>query len=469
MKKHWLLLFFTLCFVGFLSAQNNKILASDNLKAANMSLLIKDLNTGFVVFDYRPNKVAIPASITKLVTTATALELLGSDFCFQTKLEYSGTIDKDSVLNGNLYIHGGGDPTLGSKYLGDADFMNKWVDAVKALGIKHIKGAIISDASLYNTEGISPRWSWEDMGNYYAAGAYALSVGDNTCTAYLKSGAVGTTPELLRTEPTIPNLKFNLFLKSTTIDADSAYFYGAPFANERSLYGAIPANKAEFPVKADIPNPPLFLAQLFTSALKHKGICVDSIAEVSFEAGQNRTAFYTQLSPPLKDIIKDINFRSNNHYAEHVFRYLALQEYPVASSNGAIDVVKNFWKSKGLDVSAVFLYDGCGLAASDALSADFFVDILNYMYTKSLNKDAFVASLPIAGESGTVKKLLKGTRLEGKVHAKSGSISAVQCYAGYVDGKEHTYAFALMMNHYTGSRKEVVSQLESILLSIPSH
>jgi D-alanyl-D-alanine carboxypeptidase/D-alanyl-D-alanine-endopeptidase (penicillin-binding protein 4) len=466
MKKKYVFFILVLLTGCLLQAQVvTKIIQSENLKSANISLLFRNIETGQTILQHRSEKVAIPASTTKLITTATALELLGSEFCFETFLEYDGKIE-NGVLNGNLYIRGGGDPTLGSRYLGDGNYLIKWIDAIKALGIKEIQGAVIADASLYSTEGISPKWTWEDMGNYYAAGVYALSVADNSCTVVLKSSEIGSTPEIVRTEPIIPELTFDLKLKATSITFDSAYFYGESLVNQRTLYGAIPAFRTEFPVKADIPNPPLYLAQLFTQTLMENKITVGSKAMASFERGQNRTLFYTNYSPPLREIIKEINYRSNNHYAEHLFRYLALQKSPIATSNAAIVVVKDFWNSKRISTSSVFLYDGCGLSPCNAIPGGFLVDILEYMYKKSAKKEDFIASLPIAGESGTVKNLLKNSKLQGKVYAKSGSISGVQCYAGYLEWKNQTYAFSLMINHFTGSRREVVKQLESLMLNV---
>ncbi|MFT3753018.1 MAG: D-alanyl-D-alanine carboxypeptidase [Paludibacter sp.] len=164
------------------------------LENANVSLLVSDANTGQALYQFRPKSLATPASTMKLVTTATALELLGPDFCFETKLEIDGKVSADSILAGNLYIHGGGDPTLGSEKLGEKDFFPQWIQAVKNAGIKKITGQIIADATLFDDEGVNPRWTWEDMGNYYAAGAYGISYMDNTYKLVLQSGQEGTTP-----------------------------------------------------------------------------------------------------------------------------------------------------------------------------------------------------------------------------------------------------------------------------------
>ncbi|MEI8087543.1 MAG: D-alanyl-D-alanine carboxypeptidase, partial [Paludibacter sp.] len=148
-----------------------------------------------------------------------------------------------------------------------------------------------------------------------------------------------------------------------------------------------------------------------------------------------------------------------------LFRYLALKNNPIATSNGAVKVIKEFWKSKGLPVEQLFMYDGSGLSPVNAVSANFFVELLMYMKTKSKNNAIFFNSLPVAGESGTLSSFLKNSALQGKLHAKSGTISRVKCYAGYINLKEKTYVFSLMVNNPNGSSKAVTKKMEEFLLS----
>ena len=430
------------------------------LQNATISLNIVDLHTGKPVCEFRPASAAIPASTMKLVTTSTALELLGADFRFQTYLEIDGTI-ADSVLNGNLYIYGGADPTLGSKYMGDSKFLDKWANAVKRAGIKEINGRVIADASFFDTEGINPRWTWEDIGNYYAAGIYGISYLDNTYELVLQSGLAGTTPKIIEMNPSIPELTFDNHLKSTSIAYDSAYIYGAPRAKDRAIYGAIPANRARFTIKGDIPNPDVLLVNHFVEKLRENDILIKE--DVFFKTG-SRKSIYTHQSPPLSDIIRQINVRSNNHYAEHLFRYLgALNQGDFSTSNAAINKIKSFWKEKGLPVEQLFMNDGSGLSPTNAVSATFFTELLIYMQTKSKNSAVFKASLPVAGENGTVSNFLKNTALKGKVHVKSGSIERVRSYAGYIDANGKNYAFAVIVNNANGSSRDVVKKTEKLL------
>ena len=470
MKKIFPFLLFILL-LNQASAQSSadKFIDNDLLRNASVSLLVLDLNTGQKVSEISPTHSLIPASTMKLLVTATALELLGTDFRFETKLQIGGKIDDNGVLNGNLYIYGGGDPTLGSAFVGNRDFLKQWLTAVKKAGIKSINGSIIADASLFDDEGINPQWSWEDIGNYYAPGIYGISYLDNTARVHLNSNERGSTPMVTKTVPEIPGLTFENNLKSTTIGKDSAYFYGAPRSNVRSIYGEIPMNRSNFVTKMDIPNPPLLLAQHFHDLLIDNGVNISYPPSDQYHAATNeRKTFYTHQSLPLSRIAKEINFTSNNHYTEQLFRYLALQNSSIATTRGAVQVVRNHWKSKGLAVEQLFMSDGSGLSRTNAVSAEFYVQLLTYMRKQSKVSTGFYDSLPAAGESGTIEWILKNTPLQGKLKAKSGSISRVRCYAGYIDLPNKNYAFAVLVNNFNGRPRDVIKEIEKYLVSVVS-
>jgi len=460
-------LIFPLLILSILLVAKNPVddfITSPLIENANVSLLVKDLATNKTIYQFRPTNSSTPASTMKLVTTATALELLGPGFCFQTKLEIDGTLNSNGVLDGNLYIRGGGDPTLGSEHLGDKDFLTRWVEEVKKVGIKKITGRIVADATLYDDLGVNQKWTWEDIGNYYAAGAYGISYMDNTYQLVLRSGPVGSIPEILRIIPEIPAMTFENHLISTTIGFDSAYFYGAPHSYLRSIHGEIPANRMEYIIKGDIPNPGLLLAEHFHDKLVESGISIRQLPTNNVISGADRRVILVHESPELSEIIKETNVHSNNGYAEQIFRYLALTKNSVGTSNGAVQVVRSFWKSKGLPVDQLFMYDGCGLSPVDAVSSQFFVDLLVYMQTKSQHKAAFFNSLPVSGKSGTLTNFLQKTPLQGKVHAKSGTISGVKCYAGYIENNNKTFVFSVLVNRANGTSKAVTRKIEEFLL-----
>jgi D-alanyl-D-alanine carboxypeptidase/D-alanyl-D-alanine-endopeptidase (penicillin-binding protein 4) len=435
---------------------------NSQLAHANISILVKDANSGKTLYQHRAEKSEVPASTMKLVTTATALELFGADFRFRTVLAYDGQIAADSTLRGNLYIIGGGDPTLGSAKIGEPNFLDIWVKAIRAAGIKIIEGQILTDETVFDSQTVNPRWTWEDMGNAYAPGIHGISYIDNTLKVIFKSGAVGTTPEILRTEPIMEGMTFSNYLKSTTVTYDKGYFYGEPFSLHRTIFGEIPANRTEFTVKSDLPHPAAMLVVDLQKTLVNQGFIMKNNSLLSSE----KHIFYTHTSPTLAEIIAETNTKSNNHYAEYLFRIIGTRAGMPATIDGSLKTIRDFWQARGVSVAGLFQCDGSGLSPSNAVSAEFFVDLLNYMRTKSRNYATFYASLAVSGESGTLEPLLRKSVLKGKVHAKSGTLTRVKSYAGYVDYKDKSLIFAIIVNNYNGSSYDVIKLVEDFLLAV---
>ena len=432
---------------------------------------LKDASVGFVVTDLETEKPLVsqnaetrlaPASVSKLITTATALELLGADFRFETTMQYDGTLF-NGILDGNLYICGGGDPTLGSKYF-ENDFLTEWISMLKINGIKQITGKIIADTQIFDSQALPSGYPLIDIGNWYASGTYALSVFDNIINVYFKSGAAGTKPKITNISPQIANLQIENNLISKKGVGDCAIFSGFPYENKRKVDGSIEANKTDFLVRADMPNPPNVLIDTLTNYLIANGIIVDGKILDTLLYPTKRNLLYVHFSPPLSDIIKNVNHRSNNMFAEHIFKYLSLKNSKQATLAGSIELTKKFWEAKWLNVSTFSITDGCGLSPNSKISAQFINDLLVFMYKKSKNSEVFFESLPIAGQNGTIIKFLKNTVLEGKAHLKSGSISKVQCYAGYIILDTKIYAVTIFVNNFSASRTNVRKEIENMIL-----
>lgn len=437
-------------------------------KDANIGVLVYDYQTGDTIESYRANAVIPPASVIKLITTATILEVLGSEYQIETPISYSGYI-QNGVLHGNLYIEGRGDPTIGSRYVGDPDFLQKWVKEIQDAGINSINGSVVADMSYFDHEAINPGWLWEDIGNYYAPGIFALSYLDNTLSIKLKSGENGTKTQVVGTTPKIEGLEFENHVVAAEISYDGVYVRGIPYSNHRTLVGRIPANKDSYTIKGTIPNPGLVLADDFANTLRAKGIKVaekSSYVTEKQDGESTRKVLFVHKSVSLKEIVRHTNYKSDNLYAEMLFR-IAASRYGVPCTNkNSIKYLNEFWRKKGVNLSSGRIIDGCGLAPQDAISAGMFVDLLKYMY-RSKEKEAFLASLPCSGESGTLKSFLKDTELHGKVYAKSGTIGGTKNFAGYIflpDGR--TWVFAVMVNSASCKSRKIQSIIEEYLLDV---
>lgn len=432
-----------------------------------MSVLVRNLRTGEVVEEYRAHHVVPPASVMKLLTTGAALETLGSGYRFTTELGYTGTIEH-GVLHGNLYIRGCCDPSLGGKNQGKS-FLNRWVKAIQDAGILSIEGAIIADMSMLDADAMNPNWLMEDAANYYAPGIFAVNYLSNTLNIVLRSGPVGSVANVVRTDPEIRDLQFINHIRCTDIAYDGAYVHGMPYSNERYLTGAVPSNLGTFGVKSDIPNPGLLLAQDLQGRLLSAGINVSNPATYVAEfAPKSRTKIYEHCSDSLGAIIAETNIHSNNLYAESLFRYLGTQYAVPGTVHNSQEFIRDFWRKRGVDISGALIKDGCGLAPQDAVSAETFVQLLTYMSRSRYWKEWY-ESLPISGRSGTLKSLCAGTPLEGRIHAKSGTIAGTKNFAGYIEMPNgDRLAFAILINSAPGKARNIQTVIQKYLLQLYS-
>lgn len=443
-------------------------LKDSHTRYANVGVYIKDLRSGEEIDSYRKTNAIPPASVMKVLTTATALEIMGEDSCLQTVLEYTGKIE-NGTLRGNLYIHGYGDPTLGGAKQGQT-FLQQWVKAVRDAGIHTINGSIIADLSYFDGDALNPAWLWEDAGNYYAPGIYSIAYMDNTMNVILRSSDVGSVAKVLYTVPAVPEIEFENHIRCTQIQEDGAYIHGMPYNFKRYLVGAIPSNRGQFGVRGDLPNPGLLLAQHFTAKLRQAGITVNGNASYISERDLlPRTRLYTHRSMSLGDIVALTNQHSVNLYAETLYRLLGARLGTPCNLHNAEKMIRNYWRNRGVNLMGATIKDGCGLAPQNAVSPESLVDILTYMSASS-NRDAFYQSLPVSGRSGTIRSLLVGTELEGRVHAKSGTIAGTKNYAGYIelpDGRR--WVFAVMVSSAIGKSSEIKHVIERYLLDVYRH
>lgn len=435
---------------------------------ANMSVLIQNMSTGEVIAEHRADKVVPPASVMKLLTTGAALEMLGADFRFPTTLEYTGEIS-NGVLHGNLYIHGSCDPSLGFK--GKTAFIYQWVNAIRKAGIKTINGAVVADMTMLDGDAQNPGWLCEDAGNYYAPGIFALNYYGNTMNIVLQSGEPGSVAKVIRTEPQVEGLYFINRIRCGNINYDGAFVSGIPYSRERYLTGAVPSNLGVFGVKGDLPNPGLLLAKHLTDRLRECGIEVKEDAR--YEADYNpltppRQILYTHYSSTLAEIIEETNVNSNNLYAEALFRYLGTKYTLPGTVHNSQEIIRDYWRRRGVNIQNSIIKDGCGLAPQDAISARALVQLLTIM-AHSKNAEAWMASLPVSGQTGTLKSLCPQTKLEGRIRAKSGTIAGTKNFAGYIDMPNgETWVFAILINSAPTKARNIQKIIQQYLLNVYS-
>ena len=450
-----------------------RLAAYPGLRHGSISICVMDVETGEVVAAVQPDLSLKPASNLKVLTTGTALALLGPDYQFTTSLQYDGLLNSNGTLEGNLYLYGEGDPTLGSPLLEEAAgpeaALRDFRLAVQRAGIREIKGKVVGDASAFGSDAYIRAWQLEDMGNFYAAGAWSLNWHENLHELHFQRTAEGQTPPVTGTSPVVPGLAFrNEVVSGPPGSGDQAYIFGAPYQPERYVRGSIPAGSGTFTIKGALPDPPLFLAQSLDQALKGVGIRTAGPDRLFSQAHGKRVTLHRHYSPPLSAIVYRTNMKSVNLYCEAMLRTLGWENQADGSVSAGREVMRAYWEERGLDWSGVYLEDGSGLSEGNAVPAHFLAAFMRKMAMGPASVfSAFEASLPVAGRSGSLKYVLKGTAAEGRLRAKTGTLERVRALTGYAKAKSgKKLAFSVIANRYEGSGGAMRKAMERFLLTL---
>ena len=445
----------------------DRAVKAEPLKGAVVGVMVQDAE-GHVLASREAGRRMVPASNLKLVTTGTALHALGPDFRFETKIGCTGTIE-DGTLHGDVYIVGGGDPTIGVSdtvaVKPDALFW-RWKTMLREAGIQRIDGRIIGDGRAYEGHLENTTWGYDDTGTYYGTGCNALSFYENAIDYAVSAGAGGEPVKVTQRYPETPWMHFeNRAVTGPAGTGNSLYLYTtdlAPYAELRGTFAVDRKPKMEhFANKYGA----LTCASYFWQNLRDTGWAVSGgyadIDRGGYVRGRDFVPMDkaltprilgTSLSPALSKIVRETNVRSDNFYAESLFRQMGEQASGIAVYDSCRVAVEEVLSAlMGGDLSGIRIEDGSGLSRQNAVSPAFLVDFLRAM-TRSRSFDAFLASLPRPGE-GTLAPLLPKLPADKKarIRLKSGSMDGVLCYSGYIldaEGKP-SRVFSLMVNGAT--------------------
>jgi D-alanyl-D-alanine carboxypeptidase/D-alanyl-D-alanine-endopeptidase (penicillin-binding protein 4) len=435
-----------------LEAAIKALKADPQMKHAIIGLYIKDGEK--VIWDENSQVGLAPASCQKVIVSTASLELLGEDFQYQTRIAYDGNMGA-GVLNGNLYIVASGDPSLGSwRYTGSKpeDIMESIHGMLQAAGITRINGNILLDDHRFAYQPLPRGWVWEDLGNYYGAGAQGLNWHENQYDLDLQPGAnPGDSTRILGARPELPigDTLLNQITTGPKGSPDGSNIYFAPTAHTGYADGTIPAGPDKVTIGGSIPNPDrLFGAQLLqnmaTWGINIQGTIKDN--EDYIRTGQTFPQFTSVMgslpSPSLDSLVYWFLKKSINLYGEALVKTLSLRKGQLANTDSGVAIVRAFWAQHGVDPTAFHIQDGSGLSPQNRVTAFGLVQVLEFARTKPWFK-AFNDALPI---------------IDG-ISMKSGSIGGARGYTGYVGN----YTFAFLINNYDGSGTEVQHKMWKVL------
>ena len=433
----------------------------------------------------------VPASNVKLLTTGLALSELGSDWRYPTSIGYSGQI-VEGVLKGDLYIVGGGDPTLASRdsiAKGIDGVFASWKAIISKAGIKKIEGLVIGDGRYFDGDGELPSWLYEDIGTYYGTGSCGLNFYRNKKDFRVSAGA--KPGDELKIEPGYPDTPWMRYDYRCSTGkngtGDQLFLYTNDLAPIGELRGTFAADRKPKTVECSNKYPSLTCAREFYKYLKACGLSSSGYADVdkdglirqdpssggSAKASTDVIIIGDTKSPTIGKICYIVNQRSDNFYAETLLRTLSKIKTGSACYDSCQVTVPDAFKRLGLNPSlGVDIYDGSGLSRRNTVSPEFFCTFLKAMLYSS-SCEAFVSTLTSPDKGSQIGRMRKEpAELRDRIFYKSGSMGGVRCYSGYAiptdGGKEDTIIFSVMLNNFSGLSWMAMSRIDRMIALIAS-
>ena len=414
----------------------------------------------------------LPASTMKLITTGMSIHLLGPDYKYVTRIGYNGAV-KDGILNGDIYIVGGGDPTIASKdsiALSRQELFTQWKSFLDKAGIRAVTGHVIGDGRYFDGPLEKDSWSYQDIGTAYGAGGDGLCFYGNAQDFKVSAGpAVGSPVDVSPVFPVLPWMTYEYPCKTAPAGTgDELYLFNTEFAPYAEIRGSFAidrkAKTEEFSNKFGA----YTCAYYFCEFLKSQGIIASKgPADVrhgrvradisSYERGpyaakvDDLTMVGMTYSPSLKRIARETNLKSDNFYAETLFRTLGRRLHHSASYDSSYVAVSEVMKSLGVNADGVRIVDGSGLARHNYISPDFLVRFLSAMMDSPSFGD-YIQTIGQPGDRHYESRLKDApSSVKSRVHLKSGSMNGVRCFSGYIEpsagSKAETIIFSIMTNN----------------------
>jgi D-alanyl-D-alanine carboxypeptidase/D-alanyl-D-alanine-endopeptidase (penicillin-binding protein 4) len=394
------------------------------------------------------------ASTTKLITTAAALDRLGEDYRFRTRLYRDTEIGPDGTLPGHLVVVGGGDPAISGRFYDDDPLavFRPWAESLARQGIRRVEGGLLLDTTFFDDVKVHPDWPEEQEGRWYQAPVSALSYNDNVVLVRASGGLRPGRPAVLGFHPAGPYL-LSLIGRVTTTSWRTWMGVRRPAGSHTVIAAGSVGRNRTWMGDITVPDPPLYFAAAFTRVLADAGITVEKPPEELTQASDGpvvpavRVLLHTH-ETPLLTAMAVTNKRSQSFFAEQILKTLGAERRHLGSWENGLAEVRDFLASLGLDPGRFQLADGSGRSRNDRASAGAYADFLQALATRWPHFEAFERTMAVSGDpDGTLRHRLTTDATMGKVVAKTGMISGVVTLCGYVTARSgQRYVFAILIN-----------------------
>jgi D-alanyl-D-alanine carboxypeptidase/D-alanyl-D-alanine-endopeptidase (penicillin-binding protein 4) len=474
--------------VAQLRSDLDAVLSGVVLARGTWGVLVRSMSTGDTLYAFNPLKLLMPASNMKIVTLAAAADRLGWNYAYETRVFAVGPIES-GVLRGDLVVVGSGDPSIGVADGSAARVFGAWADRLRELGIRAIDGRIVGDDRAFEDQTLGFGWSWDDLPDDYAAGVGALQFNENAARVTVSPGIVDGEPASIAIEPPGSGLQVASVVRTERAGVPrSLSTRRLPGAQRLEIAGTIGLDAPPAILSVSVDNPTIFFVEAMKLALIARGLDVRGAAvdigtlnpgvgapgmnDIAPDPGRGSLVAANR-SAPLSTLAIRLMKDSQNQYAETLLKTLGAADGQVrgqaarGTSTGGRMSARALLESWGVDGSGLIQRDGSGLSRYDYVNAETLVAILSHVYHDTTLYGPFNASLPVAGHDGTLANRLKGTVAEGRVQAKTGSMSNVRALSGYVSTADgEPLAFSILANNFETPPDVVNNATDAIVIRL---
>lgn len=432
-----------------------RALRRPGIRSANWGIEVMDANRQELMA-VNPDKPFLPASVLKVLTTATALEKLGPDFRFRTGVYTNGTPQPDGTLDGDLFLVGRGDPNLvdPSGDLLEQPALVGLAEKIQALGIKRITGDVIGDDSYFDHGSHGKGWTARDLKSAYGAPINALSINNNVVWIHAAATKPGSSVSV-SLEPRGSYFRIrNLGVTGGRKSKRAMYARVIPGTRTLVISGTLPIGQ-DYTQHVILDRPAEVTTAIFKDELQRHGVTIGGTVsvldrgEMPEELKHQWKPLAEHLSPPLVRGVEIINKRSMNLHAEMLLRTLGAEFRGTGTDEAGLEVVKDFIVSAGIDTRGVSLSDGCGLSRENLLTPRFQTSLLLTLATRPYF-DLFRNTLAVSGTDGTLRRRFSAQPVRGVIHAKTGTLNGVSTLSGYMTTKSgRNLFFSIFANNVT--------------------
>jgi D-alanyl-D-alanine carboxypeptidase/D-alanyl-D-alanine-endopeptidase (penicillin-binding protein 4) len=454
-----------------LAAALDSVFADTALAHAHWGVEVRSPRTGKVLYRRNAERMFVPASNTKIVTGAAALEALGPEYRYRTALEAAGPVERGE-LRGDLVVRGSGDPTFSTAFHPDVRAVFRaWADSLRARGITRVAGRVVGNDDVFDDIPLGRGWAWDDLEAYYAAEISGLELNQGVIGVRVAPGARPGDPARVTLAP--PTAYVPVENRALTSAAGEARVSvsRAPSGPGIVVSGTLPADTAGVEESIAVRDNTLYFATVLRETLREAGIRVDGPA-VDADAlpggapALATTPLFVHASPPLREILPAFLKPSQNQLGEILLKTLGRELRGEGSARAGIAVTDSLVRAWGLEARLLRQADGSGLSRYNLVAPDLLIGILARM-AESPHREVWLAALPVGGVDGTLRNRFKGTPLEGRVRAKTGTLSGVRSLSGYLpNAAGETVLFSILVNHHVRSAADADRVIDAALRRI---